>query len=139
MDRGVIVFGVIMVCIIIITLVIVIISKRGGVQLDTHKYQARWLKVENSLKPHEPSTIQMAIINADKLVDTALKEKGVKGRTMGDRMKSVDDTWSNTNHIWAAHKIRNRIAHEAAAEISFDMARRTLSAYKQALKDLGAI
>ena len=58
---------------------------------------------------------------------------------MGERMKAAGKVWSNANHIWGAHKIRNHITHEADVKINYDIARRTLVAYKQTLKDLGAI
>jgi hypothetical protein len=58
---------------------------------------------------------------------------------MGERMKSARKTWTNANHVWSAHKLRNRIAHETNVRVSFDETRRALSAFKHALKDLGAI
>lgn len=139
MDKGVIVFLIAVLAIGLVTLVIVIISKRGGSQLNIQKYQSQWLSIEASLKRDEPASAQLAILNADKLVDLALRERGFKGQTMGERMKSAQPTWKNANHIWGAHKIRNRIAHEPDINITYDIARRALTAYKQALKDLGAI
>lgn len=58
---------------------------------------------------------------------------------MGERMKSAQNAWSHPNHIWG-HKIRNRLAHDIEVKLSYTIfALRALSAYKQALKDLGAI
>jgi hypothetical protein len=67
----------------------------------------------------------------------ALKERGVRGNTMGERMKN--SSWSNANAVWAAHKIRNKIAHEADVAVDYDTARRALASFKQGLKDVGAI
>lgn len=139
MDRGVIIFLIAVLAIGLVTLVIVVLSKRAGARLNVAKYQTRWLSIESSLKQDEPTSAQLSILNADKLVDMALKERGFKGATMGERMKSAQTTWSNANHIWGAHKIRNRIAHEPDVKLSYDIAKRALVAYKQALKDLGAI
>jgi transposase len=58
---------------------------------------------------------------------------------MGERMKTIKDTWSNANNVWTAHKLRNQIAHETDVSVGYDDARRALSGFKQALKDLGAI
>jgi hypothetical protein len=69
----------------------------------------------------------------------ALRERKFRGKAMGERMKSAQQVWSNANHVWAAHKIRNRIAHEPDMHLTYDIAARSLAAYKQALKDLGAI
>ena len=139
MSSGVVIFLVAVLIIGVITLAIVILTRRGGSLLNIEKYQAKWLGIESSLKPDDPSSAQLAILNADKLVDAALRERDFKGQTMGERMKAAKTTWSNADHIWGAHKIRNRIAHEPDVKVSYDIAKRALVAYKQALKDLGAI
>ena len=54
-------------------------------------------------------------------------------------MKAAKKTWTNANHVWSAHKLRNKIAHETNVRVSFDETRRALAAFKQGLKDLGAI
>lgn len=118
---------------------IMILTKKSTRSLNVEKYQTRWLAIESSLQKDQPASYHLAIINADKLVDHALREKGYSGNTMGERMKSANSVWKNPDHIWGAHKIRNRIAHEADVQITFEIAARSLVAYKQALKELGAI
>lgn len=127
--------------IIIATLLFAVITltKKGTNALDVDKYRSKWLSIEQSLVRDSEPSYHMAILNADKLVDQALKERGFKGQTMGDRMKFAKETWSNRNAIWEAHKLRNQIAHEPDVRISYDQSRRALAGFKQALKDLGAI
>ena len=108
-------------------------------KLNVTKFRERWLAIENNLDRNNEASWQLAIFSADKLVDQALRDSKYKGKTMGERLKDAQKTWSNGNHIWGAHKIRNQLAHETDAKLSYDLARRALSAYKQALKDLGAI
>lgn len=129
---AILVFGAILFAVISLT-------KRGPSKLDVEKYRSRWMTIEHSLKRDEVSTYQMSVLNADSLLDKALKEKGVQGATMGERMKQLQKTWSNANNVWSAHKLRNQIAHESEVKITYDSARRTLMAFKQALKDVGAI
>jgi hypothetical protein len=105
--------------------------------LDVAKYRSRWLSIEQQLKKGEVSTYQLCVLNADKLLDHALKELGTKGQTMGERMKVTK--WNNANAVWSAHKVRNQIAHEADITIEYAEARRALAGFKQGLKDLGAI
>ena len=123
----------------ILLIVVITFTRKGTTQLDVNKYRLKWLAIEQQLKRDEPSSCQLAVLNGDKLVDLALKERGTKGETMGERMKSASTSWTNANTIWNAHKLRNRIAHEADASVSFDQARTALAGFKQALKDLGAI
>lgn len=118
---------------------VIALAKRGPRGLDVEKYRSRWLSIEQQLKRDEVSSYHMSILNADKLVDQALIERGVNGKTMAERMKEAKGKWSNANHIWTAHKLRNQIAHEPDVAISYEGARRALIAFKQALKDLGAI
>lgn len=122
-----------------ILVVVVALTRQGGKVLNVEKYQARWLAIENSLDKSSIGTYQLAIFEADKLLDLALRERGFAGDTMGERMKSAREQWNNSNHVWGAHKVRNKLAHEANVRLSREIALRALAAYKQGLKDLGAI
>lgn len=115
------------------------LTKPYAPALNKEKYQKNWLKIENSLNKENPASWHLALINGDKLVDTALRELQVKGQTMGERLKAAKDKFSSPNSIWHAHKLRNVVAHEHDAEINFDQTRRAMNSFKQALKDLGAI
>jgi hypothetical protein len=118
---------------------VIMVTKRGHVELNIDKYRTRWMTIEQALSRDEPSSHQLCILNADKLLDQALREKGVTGETMGERMKAYQSKWSNANAVWGAHKLRNQVAHEHDVKISYDDTRRALAAYKRALKDVGAI
>lgn len=121
-------------------LLLLIMTRGGGrSSLNIDKYRSEWMKVEQSVARDNESSWHLAILNADKLLDKALRERGFKGQTMGERMKSAKDSWKNTNHVWTAHKLRNQIAHETQAKVTYDTTRRALEAYKQGLKDMGAI
>ena len=122
-----------------ILFVMIALTKRGPTALDVQKYQKRWLTIEQQLKRDEPSSYHMSVLSADSLLDHALKERGVQGATMGERMKQMQQKWSNANNVWTAHKLRNQIAHEPDVALDYAGARRALAAFKQALKDVGAI
>ncbi len=111
----------------------------GRSSLNVERYRSEWLAIEQSVEKGNQSSYQLAILNADKLLDKALRERGFRGETMGERMKSAGNSWKNANHIWTAHKLRNRIAHETSVDVSHELALRALVAFKQALKDMGAI
>lgn len=114
-------------------------GRRTGSALDVDRYRTSWLAIERQLVKGEEPSYHLALLNADKLLDQALRQRGFKGDTMGERMKTARQIWSNANAVWTAHKLRNRIAHEPDVKVSYDDARRSLSAFKQALKDIGAI
>ncbi|MGE5299296.1 MAG: hypothetical protein ACM3KF_04630 [Acidobacteriota bacterium] len=123
----------------VVGVVYLLITSKHGSQLNVQRYQTKWLEIENSVTRDNAASWQLAIMNADKLLDQALRERRFRGQTMGERMKSAQKTWKNANHVWGAHKIRNQLAHEVNANVTYDITLRSLSAFKQGLKDLGAI
>jgi hypothetical protein len=129
---GVIVVGVLLVAAVMLT-------KKGGIQLDVDKYRLKWMGIERQLNKDDQSGCVLAVLNADKLLDQALRERGIKGQTMGERMKTAKSMWSNANAVWSAHKLRNQIAHESDHHLAYEDARRAIAGFKQALKDVGAI
>ena len=106
---------------------------------DVEDYQTRFLKIENSLTRENKLSYNAAVIEADKLLDRALMELGVPGKTMGERLKASSNRFSQLNSVWYAHKQRNQIAHEQDFNLEYNQAKHALASFRQALKDLGAI
>lgn len=77
-----------------------------------------------------------AVVDADKLLDFVLQKKGYTG-SLAEKLKKAEKVFLHINDVWNAHKLRNRIAHEVGFEVTEREARRALSAFKQALYDLG--
>lgn len=120
-------------------LVLISLTKKGKKHLDVEKYRVKYLSIEQQLKKDDQNSFHMTVLNVDKLLDQALREKGLRGNTMGERMKSASSIFSDNNGVWAAHKLRNKIAHEPDVHITYDTVRYALAHIKRALKDLGAI
>ncbi len=114
------------------------LGKRGSKLLNQQKYRETWLSIEQSIHGDE-AVMQLAIIRADKLLDQALKERGFKGETMGERLKSARTSFRDINSVWNAHKLRNRIAHDEHVSLTAAQARKALGIFKSALKDMGAL
>ena len=124
----------------ILLLVMISLTKKRAYTFDKEDYQVSFLRIENSLQQGNEATYAMAIIQGDKLLDKALCEMGVQGRTMGDRLKKIGkEKFSELNAVWHAHKLRNQIAHESDFQPEYRQAQHALATYRQALKDLGAI
>lgn len=123
----------------LLVLIAITLTGKHSYTFDVEEYQTRWLKIENSLVKDDPRTYNMAVIDGDKLLDKALNEMGLPGKTMGERLKRVTDKFEKPNAVWSAHKLRNQIAHEPGFEAEYAQASRALAAFRQALKDLGAI
>lgn len=140
MDGGVVPFIIaVLIVAVLIFVAILLTGKRGGHHFNKEAYQAKFLAIENRLNKNNSATFMATVINSDKLLDKAMVEMGIPGKTMGDRLKKADDKFSDINAVWRAHKLRNALAHESDLEITYRQAASALAIYKQALKDLGAI
>lgn len=139
MDGGVVTFIIAILIVAALVFIAILLTGKRGHHFNVEAYQAKFLEIENKLKQENPTSYAITIINADKLLDKALIEMGVPGKTMGDRLKRAGGRFTNLNAVWRAHKLRNMIAHESDIEVSYKQARNGLVIYKQALKDLGAI
>lgn len=109
---------------------------------DKEIVSKRWADVENLLELGRPSNFQKAVLEADKIVDFALKKMRVPGETMGDRIRSAQKKFKNYQTyqaLWDAHKIRNRIVHEMNSEVLNYEAKEAITKFKKVLSDLGAI
>lgn len=123
----------------ILILIAMGLSSKHTHSFDVEEYQTKWLKIENGLVRDDPRSYPLSIIEADKLLDHALNELGTPGKTMGERLKHAGNRFTKLNSVWYAHKLRNQIAHEHNFEVEYAQANRALAAFRQALKDLGAI
>ena len=121
----------------VIVLVAIQLGSGPSASLDKAYFEERWTAVTRFAA--SPETPQMAVIEADKLLDEALKRRSFKGATMGERMVSAQAKLSNNNAAWNAHKLRNRLVHEQNVRLRDNEIDQALRGFKQALKDLGAL
>ncbi len=139
MDGGVVTFIIAILIVAALVFIMILLTGKRGHHFNVEAYQSRFLTIENKLSKENPATFPIAIIEGDKLLDKALIEMSIPGKTMGDRLKRSGDKFTDLNAVWRAHKLRNAIAHETDLEIGYKQAFNALTIYKQALKDLGAI
>lgn len=121
-----------------VLLIFMSLTRNSGKVLDRTKYQSRWLAIMQNLGA-TPETWQFAIMSADKLLDAALRERGIQGETMGERLKNVKGVIGNIDGVWRAHKLRNQIAHEDNVKVTKRQTSEALKVFKKALTDLGAL
>ncbi len=139
MDSGVVIFILATLIVAVFIFVAILLTGKRGYHFDMQAYQAKFLSIKNKLSKDNASSFVSVIIEADKLLDKAMHEIGIPGKTMGDRLKRSGDRFTDLNAVWRAHKLRNALAHESDLAISYKQAATALAIYKQALKDLGAI
>ena len=104
--------------------------------LKTVYFQKKWQEAQALCK--DKTTWPLAVINADKLLDEALKKRRYRGKTVGERMVSAQRAMTDNDGAWFGHKLRNRLVHEEVKLKEPDV-KKALLGLRQALKDLGAL
>jgi hypothetical protein len=112
-------------------------TRRRKSGLNVEYFTMRWRELQKMCA--DSSTWPLAIIDADKLLDEALKRSHVKGKTMGERLVTVQRSLTNNDSVWFAHKLRNKLVHEQYDKLKERDVKDALIGFRQALKDLGAL
>lgn len=126
----------IIIVILILLLFVYILSKFKKPKLNKAHYSKSLDAIARLLNS---ANYQLVVMESDKLLDSALKDLGIRGSTMGQRLKNCNNPNLNLNDAWWAHKLRNRVAHEVGYNVSESSAVRVFKILKATLKKLGAI
>lgn len=113
-------------------------SQSEAKQLDRDFFKHKWDEIERSLN-QRGSSVRQAVADADKLLDHALKQLGYGGDTMAERIKSAENRFRDKEAVWQAHKLRNRVVHEADFNMVGNQAKKAVDKFRKALEDLGAM
>lgn len=106
---------------------------------DLPKREAKktWSAIQEHFFTGGDNDLKIAILEADKVLDEALRGAGIQGNTLGDRLKKIKPSQlPDIDAIWQAHKLRNQIAHENDFKLKRDIAERALGIYEKALREL---
>lgn len=117
--------------------IITFLIKKPKKHLDKTAFRAKWRKLQKHLGRKE--TWSLAIIEADSLLDMALKKRRYKGKTMGERLVAAQRDLTNNDGVWYSHKLRNQLVHEPDIQLKEKDVKRALLGFGQALKDLEAL
>jgi hypothetical protein len=82
---------------------------------------------------------KLAIMEADTLLDSALKSMTMPGTTLGERLKVACYKYPKLRNVWWAHKLRNQLVHESSFQIGQRQANQALDEYEKALKTLNLL
>jgi len=111
----------------------IIFAKNNFTVFPKGELTQMWQEVEE-LDP------KMAVIEADKIVDTVLKRAGIRGESLAERLRNIQKLVSRRvyNDMWEAHKVRNRLVHEFGHRIDVEESAKSVWKMKRFLTDLGA-
>lgn len=105
--------------------------------LRQDRYAERWAELQKNCA--QRTTWPQAIIEADELLDDALKRCHYKGRTTGERLVSAQRSFTNNENVWFGHKYRTKVTGEDVRKLKKSDILYALGGFRQALRDLGAL
>lgn len=114
-----------------------VVKKKEEKGVDFKKLKEDWQAVLGHLDSINESDWKLAIIEADKIINELLIQKGYSGESMAEKMSLINKKEvKSIELLWEAHKIRNRIAHQPGFKLDYNQAKKTISYYQEVLKDL---
>jgi hypothetical protein len=94
---------------------------------DKQELLRHWDRVRSQQDPHR------RVLDADAVIAQLLGKLGYQG-SMADKLKRAAKQVPDLNAVWAAHKLRNRIAHEPGAAVADAEADRAVRALEKVLR-----
>ena len=100
----------------------------------------RWAAIMAHMDSAQENDWRTAVMEGDKLVDSALQSAGFPGDTFGDRLTNIaPGSLVSLDGLWWAHRIRNRVAHEMDYFLRYTEARQAVSYFQATLEELQQI
>ena len=114
--------------------------KKRVITLRQVVFEDKWKNILKRFHDGSPEAMRIAIIEADALIDEVLKDIGLSGEHMADRLSQLTaDDLESLNRVWKAHRLRNDIVHRAGFSFSPDEGKAALEDYEAFLREIGAI
>jgi hypothetical protein len=99
----------------------------------------RLADVMTHIATDNPNDWKLAIIEADIILDDALKRAGYAGASLGERLRALTTAQlASLDDAWQAHKVRNQVAHGGADFVlTKRLAEDTIKLYRRVFDELG--
>ncbi len=118
--------------------IIGVIARKAPKKINKVKYVIKWRDLQKLCAHSE--TWSDAILKADSLLDEVLKKRRKTGSSMGERLVEAQHTFTNNDAVWVSHKLANNIRkYGDDKKLNEKNVKDSLIAYRQALRDLGAL
>lgn len=139
MNNQIVTYGAVALAVLVLALIILFAIKlrKRPKKLDQTKFKTKWDAVQSMLPDNK--MWPLAVIDADKLLDEALKAHKYKGKTMGERLVSAQRDITSNDSVWFAHKLRNKLVHDQEVKLRKSDVKDALLGIRGALKDIGAL
>ena len=107
---------------LLILILIFVIGALIWLQIQRKGRGAEWkmavsqnlLELNERIQSQDFHVVKSALIDTDKLLDYVMRRRGIRGESMGERLKNAEKYFDKNfyNKLWHAHKMRNRLVHD---------------------------
>ena len=120
-----------------VLVVIGLVYSRIPKKLKIPKFEKKWKELQ--LFCRDKTTWREAVVSADRLLDEALKKRKYAGGSMGERLVSAHKIFTDHDSVWQAHNLYKKLDGNPSLKLRESDVKRALLAFRQALRDLGAL
>ncbi len=131
--------------IIVAAFLVQLIRRLSGALMRPEMYGVSRKEIKESWENIKKTSLQgmmgakMAIMEADALLDSALKSMSMPGMSMADRLRVARYKYPKLNKVWWAHKLRNQLVHETSFQLGSRQAKQALEEYERAFKTMNLL
>ena len=110
-------------------------------KVESEKANEKWLQVQKLTNSDNAADWRLAVLEADIMLDEALRLAGFVGDGVGERLKSLDQSDLLTlQNAWDGHKVRNQIAHGGTDfQLTERETRRVIAQFEAVFRELQII
>lgn len=111
--------------------------RRRQKKLKVENFTQEWKELQKLCATRK--TWPQAILQADELLDKALKQKRFRGKTTGERLVAAQHQLTSNEKVWYSHKYCKQVANVDVRTLKKQEVADVLIGFRQALRDLGAL
>ena len=105
--------------------------------LKSDDFQTKWQGLQKMCA--DKTAWRDVVLDADNLLDEALRKKHLGGKNMGERLVRAQRLFTDNDGVWFGHKLRGKLEGEPKMKLKEKDVKEALVGIRQALKDLGAL
>ncbi len=125
--------GLIFIGLVVLGLAMFLYSRK----LRPKKFKKKWNRIKAKLS--KQAQWKEALIEADKLLDAALKKRKYTGKTVGEKLVKAEKIFTDKDEVWFGHKLSRAVQEKPSLKLKKTDMKRALIGLQKGMKDLGAL
>jgi len=122
-----------LIIIIILAVIIFLYSRKP----HSRRFRKKWTRIKSKL-PKEDQWVE-ALVEADNLLDAALRKKNYTGKTVGEKLVKAEKIFTDKDEVWFGHKLSKKAQEKPDFKIKKADMKRALLGLQKGLKDLDVL